>query len=309
MVLTRLDIAGTSPQYVSTGHVVYGAEDGSVRAVPFDTVTREVTGVPVSLITDVRVKRSGSAAFSVSDGGRLVYALDTGVRTARRSLVWVDETGREERIPAPARMYQDPRLSPDGTQIAMSMRAEDGRSDIWVWHLDTEVLTRLTFGTGNVSSGYWTPDGRRVVFSSGGAFGRRIMYEKAADGSGAATLVPASELGDTLGAVVPDGSAVVARVTAATTGGVGSDLVLVPLGAAGVREPLLNTEFDERNPAVSPDGAWLAYVSTCRVNTRSMSVRFRTWTTGCGRCRPTGDEPRPGPRTATSSSSSRMAVV
>ena len=259
--MTRLDIVGASPQYVSTGHIVYGAEDGSVRAVPFDTVTLEVTGVPVSLITGVRVKRSGSAAFSVSDGGRLVYALDTGVNTARRSLVWVDETGREERIPAPPRMYADPRLSPDGTKVALTMREEDGSTAIWIWHLYTEVLTRLTFGTGNDSSGYWTPDGRRVVFSSGRTFGGRTTYEKAADGSGTATLVPASVLGEVVAAVVPDGNAVVARVTAAANASSGSDLVLVPLGAAGVREPLLSTEFDERNPAVSPDGAWLAYVS------------------------------------------------
>ena len=34
--VTRLGLAGVSPRYVSTGHLVYAAEDGSVRAAPFD---------------------------------------------------------------------------------------------------------------------------------------------------------------------------------------------------------------------------------------------------------------------------------
>ena len=34
--VSRLGLAGVSAQYVSTGHLVYAAADGSVRAVPFD---------------------------------------------------------------------------------------------------------------------------------------------------------------------------------------------------------------------------------------------------------------------------------
>ena len=43
--VTRLGLAGVSPHYVSTGHLVYAAEDGSVRAVPFDATSLAVTGV------------------------------------------------------------------------------------------------------------------------------------------------------------------------------------------------------------------------------------------------------------------------
>ena len=42
--VTQLGLAGISPHYVSTGHLVYADEDGSVRAVPFDAATLEVTG-------------------------------------------------------------------------------------------------------------------------------------------------------------------------------------------------------------------------------------------------------------------------
>ena len=73
--VTRLGLAGFSPHYVSTGHLVYAAEDGSVRAVPFDATSLEVTGNPVPLVEGVEVKASGGANFSISDNGRLVYAL------------------------------------------------------------------------------------------------------------------------------------------------------------------------------------------------------------------------------------------
>ena len=56
--VTRLGLAGISPHYVSTGHLVYAAEDNSLRAVPFDATSLAVTGNPVPLIEDVVVKAS-----------------------------------------------------------------------------------------------------------------------------------------------------------------------------------------------------------------------------------------------------------
>ena len=53
--IKSLGLAGVSPHYVSTGHLVYAAEDGSVRALPFDAATLEVTGNPVPLVENVVV--------------------------------------------------------------------------------------------------------------------------------------------------------------------------------------------------------------------------------------------------------------
>ena len=84
--IKRLGVAGVSPHYVSTGHLVYAAEDATLRAVPFDAATLEVTGDPVSLVEDVAVKNSGAADFDISDNGRLVYrpsSTDAGSLTSR----------------------------------------------------------------------------------------------------------------------------------------------------------------------------------------------------------------------------------
>ncbi len=122
--VTRLGLAGLSPHYVPTGHLVYAAKDGSVRAVPFDVGSLEVTGNPVPLVEGVSVKGSGAANFAVSDNGRLVYALGTAVfSTEARSLAWVDRDGAAEAIETiPASTFDGPRLSPDGSHLLV--RAE-----------------------------------------------------------------------------------------------------------------------------------------------------------------------------------------
>ena len=68
--VTRLGLPGISPQYVTTGHVVYAAEDGALRAVPFDATSLTATGTPVPVLDGVRVKAS-SAATSLSP--KMIY--------------------------------------------------------------------------------------------------------------------------------------------------------------------------------------------------------------------------------------------
>lgn len=90
--VTRLGLAGVSPRYVSTGHLVYAAEDGSVRAVAFDAAS--LTGSPVPLVEGVSVKLSGAANFSISDAGSLVYVPgESFAEEVSRELVRVDREG------------------------------------------------------------------------------------------------------------------------------------------------------------------------------------------------------------------------
>ena len=60
-------------------------------------------------------------------------------------MVWVDRNGREEEITeAPPRVYAAPRLSPDGSRIALEIG--DGDHDIWVWDIGRRALTQVTTG-------------------------------------------------------------------------------------------------------------------------------------------------------------------
>ena len=252
--VTRLGLAGVSPRYISTGHLVYAAEDGSVRAVPFDASSFEVTGNPVPLLEGVIVKARGAANFSISDNGRLVYVSGAG-EGGQRSLVWVDRQGLEEPIAVPPRNYVYPRVSPDGTRVALDLRDEE--SDVWIWDLARESLQRLTFDAAQDNYALWTPDGQRVVFQSQRDGGISHLYWKAADGTG-----EAERLGEIDGplapnAVSPDGTLLVFRQGQPP----GYDLSILHLDGDRSTESLLDVEFDETNGEISPDGRWLAYQS------------------------------------------------
>ena len=208
--VTRLGLAGLSPRYVSTGHLVYATEDGSVRAASFDATRLEITGNPVPVIEGVIVKPTGAADFAISDQGIFVYISGTGGGGAQRSLVWVNRDGREVAIAAPPRPYVYPRVSPDGARVAVFIA--DQESDIWLW--DGVTLTRLTFDDATDHYPHWTPDGRRVVFSSN-RNGPSNVFWKAADGTGTAERLTESDDAQSVNAVTPDGSHVVIRARVA----------------------------------------------------------------------------------------------
>ena len=66
---------------------------------------------------------TGAAHFSgVAANGALVY-VNTSVKSPSRTVVWVDRSGREEPLTADApQAYSYPRLSPDGTRLAVAAR-------------------------------------------------------------------------------------------------------------------------------------------------------------------------------------------
>ena len=172
---------------------------------------------------------------------------------ALRSLVWVDRQGQETPIPAPPRNYAFPRLSPDGTRLAIYI--PDQEIDIWLWDLARATLTRATFDPGVDVFPVWPPDGRQLLFSSARA-GAVNLFAQAADGSGDVTQLTKSPNVQHATSVSPDGTRLVFTETAPTTG---QDVMQLRLDGTHAVTPLVQTPFSERNGEVSPDGRWLAY--------------------------------------------------
>ena len=131
-------------------------------------------------------------------------------------------------------------------------------NDIWIWEFTRQTLTRLTFDPGIDRTPVWTPDGRRVLFSSRqeGPFN---LFWKMADGTGTVARLTESPNLQAAGSFSPDGTRLVFAEFLPDTGG---DLLLMSLEGERATEVLLRTEFTERNPEISPDGNWLAYQST-----------------------------------------------
>jgi Tol biopolymer transport system component len=166
-------------------------------------------------------------------------------------------------------MYAEPRLSPDGTRVALTIR--DQENDVWIWDFARRTPTRLTFDPGVDERPVWTPDGRRIVFASSRA-GALNLFMQAADGTGAVERLTTSADPQAPAFVAPDGTGVVGSVVAPKTAG---DVVWFSLksslrqsgsGAAAAPsvaqvEPLVRTTAIEFNPEVSPNGRYIAYQS------------------------------------------------
>ena len=227
-----------------------------MRAVPFDAASLEITGNPVPLIEGVVVRNSGAADFSISDNGRLVYALGAGGGT-QRSLVWVDREGREEAIGAETRNYRALRLAPDGQRAAVVVLDGDGNQDVLIYDLVRDIPTRFTFDAASDSFPVWSPDGERVVFASTRG-GNMNLFWKAADGTGEAERLTTADTSQYSSSWSPDGQSLVIAEVFPT----GFDITVLAMDDERASETLIETEFQETFPEISPDGRWMAYEST-----------------------------------------------
>ena len=201
-------------------------------------------------------------------------------QTSLRTLVWVDRAGREAPLALPPRAYSWPRISPDGTRVAVSIESAENR-DIWVSDIDRGTLNRLT--THPAADGtpiLWTPDSERIVFVSDREENQPKLFSKAADGGGEAELIgesafaPYAWSADGQSLLVASGLPVRGRL----------DVGVLSMEGNGVVEPLVNSAANE-GAVMSPDGQWFAPTRAARL--RCTSSGFPREVTG-DRSRPPG---------------------
>ena len=244
--------SGSQPRYASSGHLVY-TQGANLMAAPFDPQRLAITGAAVPVIGGVLVAgTAGSAQYDFSSTGSLVY-VPNSAQAAQFKLVWVDRKGTEQPVPAPPHNYVLPRISPDGKRVAAGI--EEADSQIWLYDLGRDTLTRLTFeGPASVDP-LWTPDGRRIVFKGSG---NRLFWQPA-DGSGAAEALTSSELStnNVPGSWTPDGQVLAFMEINPSTG---YDLYTLAL-KDGKPQPFVRTPSVETAPRFSPDGHFIAYAS------------------------------------------------
>ena len=246
------------------GHLVYAASD-TLRAVAFDATRLETRGSHEPLIRGVARSPIGTLQAVVARDGTLAYVQGgPSGDLAPRTLVWVDRQGRETPISAPGRRYVYPRLSPDGSRIAVV--AIDQEIDVWIWNFNQTTLTRATLDSGIDHSPMWTPDGVELIFSSERA-GIRNLYRQRAESSDAVERLTQSANRQNASDVSADGRRVIFTETTLKTG---DDVMQVELGGSHPVTPLIQSVFAERNGIISPDGRWIAYESNA-------SGQFEVW--------------------------------
>jgi Tol biopolymer transport system component len=248
-------IRGAQPRYAHSGHLVY-VQEGTLMAAPFDPQRLTVTGPSVPMVENVEQDRAdGAAQYNVSSTGSLVYVRGNGQQVPGR-LVWVDRQGRERALPAPARAYAYPNLSPAGERLTVTIADPD--QGLWVLHdLARDTLSKLTFQGINNEAGVWTPDGKRITFASTKEGAARSLFWQWADGSGGLEPLTSSEYPMLANCWSSDGQRLAFSELNPDTGW---DIWVLRISDHQVR-PFLNSRSNETAAQFSPDGQWLAYSS------------------------------------------------
>jgi serine/threonine-protein kinase len=255
---------GYYPRYVQSGHLVF-IREGTLFAAPFDARQLQLLGPPVPVVSGVRSDvYTGPALFAVSDGGTLVLAPGQA-RRLDSTIQWMGADGRKEPLPVPARNYLNLRFSPGGEKLVMDLR--QGRDwDVWLYEWGRDTMSRFTSHAGEDRNPIFTPDGRRIAFTSTrGDDTWKNLYWQPADGTGVAERLTESKSEQYPGSWHPNGR--VLAFTDVPPGG-SADVWIVELEGdeasgfkPGTPRPFVNSSFSERDAAFSPDGRWLAYVS------------------------------------------------
>jgi serine/threonine-protein kinase len=243
---------GTNPHYLSSGHVVFSRGE-EILALPFDIRSLRSNGNPAPVLESVSNSGVVSAAqFAASSEGSIAY-VPGGVLQEGLALVWVDRHGSVQPLAAPKRSYQFPRLSPDGQQIAT--RIQETATDIWVYQIVRNTLSRLTTQANDAETPVWTPDGKRIAYAITGTTPARQIVWRLADGSGGEEVLAGSERHLHLGGWSPKGDALIAMAT--DSGSVWK----LSMGDKKTLEPFLSVPYQVRAGTISPDGRWIAYAS------------------------------------------------
>ncbi|HEY6224870.1 MAG TPA: protein kinase [Gemmatimonadales bacterium] len=254
-------VRGLVARYSPTGHLLWVTADGVLRAQRFDLDRLELMGAAETLASGLRIAGFGASDLALSSTGDLLY-VPGGIRSGFFQLDWVSRAGAKTPVDSTTvdGVVGAISLSPDGSAVALELlRPSDlsSVSRIWVKRLGGGPTQVVTTENRTSQDPIWAPGGRDLLYHS--ADGTEI-YRRRADGSGSAELVaraPPGTLGMTL---LKDGKTLVLRGNFVT--GRRGELYKVRLGSDSIATPLLANPGGERSPVFSPDGRWLAYVSS-----------------------------------------------
>jgi serine/threonine protein kinase/Tol biopolymer transport system component len=171
------------------------------------------------------------------------------------------ETGERRRLTSGSSV--SPALSPDGRQVAFIRVFGMSVSDVYLVDLSEDLRPlgepkRLTFLNQRVASPVWTPDGREIVFSSGGHLSQRRLWRIAAAG-GPARPEPVGEDSTTL--AVSRNSRRLAYAREFWDSDIWRIDLRGPGEPAGPPVNLISSTRLDHNPEYSPDGKRIVFNS------------------------------------------------
>jgi Tol biopolymer transport system component/uncharacterized protein YjdB len=206
------------------------------------------------------------------DGTQLVFAisqrdLTTGELQEDLFIVRRDGLGMR-RLTSMAGYEHQPRWSPDGQRILFRASSDvNARPNLWVINVDGTGLRNLTATLGttvtDVRDAAWSPDGARIAYIAA-VRGQHKVWIMQADGTAPIQLTVDAGF-DSSPAWAPAGDALAFTRWNTDNPAMGEDVMIVPI-ATGIPHRLAMMG-DQRQPAWSPDGHYIAITGTAVAGT------------------------------------------
>jgi len=222
-----------------------------IWAVRFSPEARRVEGEPFL------VDRGGQFP-SIAATGAMIFT--QGDRESLFDLLWIGRDGSSKLVPGgPFQGMIDPAISPDGRTIVFSAVKDDQR-DLWILDLERGTRSRLTSDAANDLAPRWSADGRTIFYTVWSPGKQSLWRIDVSEGATPTFLADAYGV-----APMPDGSSVVIAMEGKDRDDL--DLWILPLAAdasgspAPHPVPLVQSRFEEDQPAISPDGRWIVHTS------------------------------------------------
>jgi eukaryotic-like serine/threonine-protein kinase len=149
-------------RYSPTGHLLF-ARDAAVFAISFDPERLTVAGAAAPVQDGVAWERTNAlAAYDIAPNGTFVYLRDSEW-ASDATVVWRDRTGRDTPAIETPNAYDEPRLSPDGRWIAITVAKP--KLAILLYDNTRRVLTPLTRAPAAAFNALWMPDSKTIAYS------------------------------------------------------------------------------------------------------------------------------------------------
>jgi Tol biopolymer transport system component len=247
---TRILDVNSSMAYAPHGGLLFW-RGGSLYAQEFVAKRLEVRGDPVMVADDVNYTQNERVVFAISQEGTLVYHKGSGLRQLAK-LEWYGPDGVLQSEAAPLGAYRDVSLAPDGSRLAFT----EGLT-VWVRDLDRGTAARVTHDDEDHLFPVWSPDGKWLAFTTNRTAGSEIR-RTLATGLGEEELVVTLDRIAVMRAWSADGRHLAYE---ALGSGTEWDIWLYSFEKDEVRR-VVGTKYTDREPVFSPDGRWLAFVSS-----------------------------------------------
>jgi len=236
--------------YAEPGYLVF-YRDKALLAQRFDLKHFVVTGEPNALLTDIQylssVKR---AVFAASNNDVLLAQVGSGAAISQPT--WFDRNGRVVGAVGQPGVYGNISLAPNGKSVSVSLTdIATQNTDMWTYDLVRGSAKRLTFDLAVDRVPVWSPDAKRVVFTSNHQ-SNIDLYMKNADGTEEEKSVVHDDFNKYPNDWSRDGKYILYTR--------GPDLWVVTVPDLTSRL-YLKAASVLRNGQFSPDGKWVAYAS------------------------------------------------